>query len=315
MVRAAVVAGIAVLGMATLLGFLDGLSWLFELPGFFRVQYAAALGALAVAAILLRLYPAALSGIALVAVNAAVVAPVWAPQPEAALIGNERLRVLLVNVEEGNNRYQDVAALIEKLRPDVVGITELTPAWAESLEPALDGYRSTLAPQADPYGIGLYSRVPLVDARIERFPQDGGPPSVVATSELDGRRVTLVVTHVHTPFAGAVHERQLEAMAAARPRLGTRLAVCGDFNAVPWSTPLRRFASDAELQGISRTLDTSWPTWNPLLGVPLDNCFLSDGLVAVQSYHGPDVGSDHLPLVVELGLTRLERPTTAAAAP
>ena len=48
----------------------------------------------------------------------------------------------------------------------------------------------------------------------------------------------------------------------------------------------------------------SWPTWSSLLRVPLDNCFLSDGL-GVRAYRdGPNVGSDHRPLVVDLGVTK-----------
>src|SRR5262249_59857051 len=120
-----------------------------------------------------------------------------------------------------------------------------------------------------------------------------------------GLRVRLVVTHVHTPFAGSIHARQLHALArVSRPK---RVAVCGDFNSPPWSGPLRGFASEARLRdlyGGRAWSGYSWPTWSSLLRVPLDNCFVS-AQVAVREHHdGPSDGSDHRPLVVDLAVLR-----------
>jgi endonuclease/exonuclease/phosphatase (EEP) superfamily protein YafD len=305
--KAAVTAVVCALGAATLLSFLDGLSWFFELGTFFRFQYAVLLGTVASVAICLRLFRHFAAGLALAAVNLAVIAPIWLPAPDPALVSEDRVRVLLVNVEAGNDRYADVARLIEQTRPDVVGINELTPAWAEGLAAVLRPYgERSVAPQPDAYGIGLYSRIPLLSARIERFPADG-PPSVVAAFEIGDRPVTLVLTHVHTPFAGSVHARQYEALAEARGRLGDRLAICGDLNAVPWAAPVRRLAAAAGLSDSTRGrgLEYSWPSWNPLLAVPIDNCLVSDGVDVVERRSGPDVGSDHFPVVVELGITAL----------
>jgi endonuclease/exonuclease/phosphatase (EEP) superfamily protein YafD len=183
-------------------------------------------------------------------------------------------------------------------------VTELTPAWANGLRTALEPYRSRrLEPKDGAYGIGLYSKLPLAAADIERFPANG-PPTVVATVTVADEPVGLVLTHVHTPFAGAIHDRHLQALGAARPRLGNRLAVCGDFNAVPWSQPLRGFAAATELRSIHRGygLGGTWPAGVAALRLPIDNCLISEGLALLDRRLGPDVGSDHLPLIVELGL-------------
>lgn len=301
--KLAVVVLVAGFGVATLAGFLDRLFWLFELATFFRLQYAVVLGALALAALALRLFPAAVAAAILTAINLGVLMHAWAPPAAAASASGKTVEVLLANLEAGNDRYGRMAALVERTDADVVALNELSPDWARELEPSLEGYpyrkRALLG---GAYGIGLYSRLPLEHARIARFPVADGPPTVVAELELAGEPVTFVLTHVHTPFAGSIHERQLQALAAARPEMNERLVVCGDFNAVPWSGPLGDLRAEAGLHGSSDALDASWPTWGGLLGVPLDDCLTSDGVAVVSRSRGPDIGSDHYPLIVELAV-------------
>jgi endonuclease/exonuclease/phosphatase (EEP) superfamily protein YafD len=37
--------------------------------------------------------------------------------------------------------------------------------------------------------------------------------------------------------------------------------------------------------------------------VPIDSCLISRGLAVLEQAHGPDVGSDHLPLIIRFGLS------------
>lgn len=300
---------VALLGVLSVLGLLDRVAWVFVLAGVFRLQYivvlgAAALFALALGRIRLASIAAALAALNMVAIGVPLTAPATAAH--GPTMGS--LRLLIANVEVGNHRAGAVERLIERVQPDVVGIVELTPEMAGRLGRSLPGYRMRrLVPRNDAYGIGLYSRLPLDSARVARFPSDGGPPTVIARVRVAGKPVTVVVTHVHTPFAGSIHVRHLEALGRARSALGRNVAICGDFNTVPWSGPFRRLASDArmtELYGDDAWSGYSWPTWTSVLRVPLDNCLVSHGLAVTDYRHGPDIGSDHFPLVVDLALTR-----------
>jgi endonuclease/exonuclease/phosphatase (EEP) superfamily protein YafD len=282
--------------------------WGFELADVFRLQYLVLLVVSAAAALALRRPRLAVLAAAFALVNVAVLGISLTPGATASGgHAHGSLRVVVANVEVGNTDFEAVGRLLAETHPDVFGVTELTPAMANYLGRALPRYRARLlAPRSDAYGVGIFSRVPLRSARVIYLPADGGPPTAVASVRVGGRQVAVVVTHVHTPFAGSIHVRQLQALAAARAGLGRRVVVCGDFNTPPWSGPLRRFAGDAglrDLYGRHAWRGYSWPTWSALLRVPLDNCFLGDGLV-VRSYRdGPNVGSDHRPLVVDLGVT------------
>jgi endonuclease/exonuclease/phosphatase (EEP) superfamily protein YafD len=305
-----VTAVVVLVGTASVLGLLDRLSWVFVLAGVFRVQYLVVLTMAAVVAAVLRRPQLAGTAVALAALNVVVVGiPLTAGATAAAPWPTKgALRLVIANVEVGNTRFEAIERMIEKTKADVLGIIELTPALATRLHrtlPAYDVHR--IAVRDDAYGIGVFSRVPILSGRIERFPADGGPPTVVVRVRVGGEPVTVVLTHVHTPFAGSIHVRQLEALASARPRLGGRLAVCGDFNSVPWAGPFRRLTADAglhDLYGDDAWSGYSWPTWSTLLRLPLDNCLVGGGLVVTGHRHGDDIGSDHFPLVVDLAVLR-----------
>jgi endonuclease/exonuclease/phosphatase (EEP) superfamily protein YafD len=264
----------------------------------------------ALAALVLRRPRLAGAAAALALVNVVVLGVPLTTGATAASGGDAQgsLRLVVANVEAGNTDFAAVGRLVAETHPDVFGVTELTPAMARHLAREFPHYDARVVEtRRDAYGIGFFSRVPLRSTRVVHFPADGGPATVVARVRVAGRPVTLVVTHVHTPFAGSIHVRHLQALATARPNLGERVVVCGDFNTPPWSGPLRAFAADAglrDLYGNRAWSGYSWPTWSSVLRVPLDNCFVSSGVVVTAHHDGPDVGSDHRPLVVDLALTK-----------
>jgi endonuclease/exonuclease/phosphatase (EEP) superfamily protein YafD len=308
--RWSVTGAVVVVGLGTLVGLLDRVSWVFEGADVFRLQYLVVLLAAGLVALTVRRPRLALVAAALAAVNVAVLGIPLTGSVTASSGGAPAggLRLVVANVEVGNTDFGAVRRLVSETHPDLFGVTELTPAMARHLGGRLPGYRTrVLETRNDAYGIGLYSRRPLLSAKVVRFPADG-PPTIVARVRAAGRPVTVVVTHVHTPFAGSIHVRHLEALAsAAQSQLGERVIVCGDFNTPPWSGPLREFAADARLRdlyGSSAWSAYSWPTWAYVLRVPLDNCFVGSGVVVTAHHDGPGVGSDHRPLVVDVGVVK-----------
>jgi endonuclease/exonuclease/phosphatase (EEP) superfamily protein YafD len=306
--RAFVAGVVALVGLATVLGLLDRVSWVFEIADVFRLQYLVVLVAAAVAALLLRRPRLAALAAVLAAVNFAVLRIPATPNVTAASStpASGTLRLVVANVQVGNTDFAAVERLVAQTHPDLFGVSELTPAMARHLGENLRSYRiRVVETRRDAYGIGLYSRVPLLSAKVVRFPATG-PPTVVARVRVGGKPVAVVVTHVHTPLAGSIHVRHLHALAAAaRSDLGRRVVVCGDFNTPPWSGPLRDFAAHARLRdlyGSHAWAGYSWPTWAYVLRVPIDNCFLSNGVAVVGHHDGPNVGSDHRPLVVDIGV-------------
>lgn len=86
------------------------------------------------------------------------------------------------------------------------------------------------------------------------------------------------------------------------------LLVIGDWNSAPWSA---RFQQTLSRNGLKTAYPGGWPRttrfffdyrlhW--ILGSPVDQFAISDGIRVLDVSTGPDIGSDHLPLIVELEL-------------
>ena len=294
---------VALLAIGTVAGFLDRLSWIFEPADVFRVQYAAAAALVALLALVGRSIRVAVAAAVTAALNLAVVAPWHGIGNPPVPAGSPTVRIVAFNVDASNHRYRELGPLLARLEPEIVGLTEVTPEWAAAAREVRGLVPRRLVPERGAYGIALLSTAQPESVRVARFP-GSGPPVVAARFRIDGRPLTFVLVHLHTPFAGSVHVRELNALARARPRLGRRLVVCGDFNTVPWSAQLGDFAASTGLRDAfaGSWPSYSWPSWSPLLRVPIDHCLVSDGIAVLGRRYGPSGGSDHFPVVVDLAL-------------
>ncbi|MER7027526.1 MULTISPECIES: endonuclease/exonuclease/phosphatase family protein [Streptomyces] len=163
-------------------------------------------------------------------------------------------------------RQEAVLAVLDALRPDVVGLQEVWARGGENLAGRLAdrlGMHWTWAPFRAPQrwqrrigdpavdiGNAVLSRWPLVEhATVELPPRPGdddGRPALYARIDAPGHRVPFFTTHLTSALdASAVRCRQVEALAAfvAAHRGGTDFppVITGDFNAWPDSDEVRRF--------------------------------------------------------------------------
>jgi endonuclease/exonuclease/phosphatase (EEP) superfamily protein YafD len=81
--------------------------------------------------------------------------------------------------------------------------------------------------------------------------------------------------------------------------------VVGDFNATPWTSAFRRLLGTGELRNSQRGYGVS-PTWDVgrFWAVPIDHLVHGDGMVVTDRAVGPDLGSDHRPILVDLAPAR-----------
>ena len=87
-----------------------------------------------------------------------------------------------------------------------------------------------------------------------------------------------------------------EARHLAQP--GALALMAGDFNTTPWARGL--FAVEGQLRRASGAVP-SWPNaWGLLSVLPLDHVLTSNGWRLVEASRGPDLRSDHRPVVVRL---------------
>lgn len=289
-------------------GFLDGrFAALFFAPPF-RVQYAVCLG---VAALLYGAgkRPRRAAACALfAALNAAVVAPAFLPSDQPTNSG-PTLRLLLANTLWSNSEHERLLRLIEVERPDVIVLNEVTPSLWEALTPLRAVYPHHRAqPRHDAFGIALLSRLPLEEVELERL----GPlqrPWIRARLATAAGALHLVAVHP-TPPANrelmTITMAEMDLLGRELAGSGRPLVLLGDLNSTPWSARFRELLAATELRDSSRGfgMQPTFPVGLPPMRIPLDHALVSPELEVLDRRLGPEIGADHLPLLVDLRLPR-----------
>lgn len=281
--------------------------WPCELLEHFRVQYVVGGGVVAGCAALLGMR--GFTDAAIVAtllhvswISAELCQPPRPLPPDGAVV-----RVLFLNVHTESSSFGEVRQLIEDVQPDVIGLVEVDERWLRGVAPAVAGFAGRLEkPRGDNFGVALYTRAPLVGS-IEQL--GGTLPVAIGSSVLHGARVSLVLVHPLPPVSAAALRAQrdeLDAVAARARTIAGPVVVMGDFNATPWSRPYRRFVARSRLCD-SRAgfgIQATFPAASIVLRIPIDQVLASCSVGVGGRRVERDVGSDHLPVVVDLVVPR-----------
>jgi endonuclease/exonuclease/phosphatase (EEP) superfamily protein YafD len=218
------------------------------------------------------------------------------------------VKVLVSNVYHGNRQYGRIQRLIASEDPDVIGLVEIGDEWVRNLGDLRRRYPYHFELPGDRYvGLGLYSRLPLANARVMRV-RGAGTPTIAATLAAPGGDVEIILVHLPSPTDAAnLRRRNRQAAELARHvrSLGGPTLVAGDLNMTMWNRGYRPLARDARLANArgGRGVGPTWPAlW--LLGVPIDHILATEGLRLEGFRVLSGVGSDHLPIAAEFSVRR-----------
>ena len=270
----------------------------------FRVQYVVLGIGVATAAIALRQLRYVDIALVTMLVNALSIVPDLGASAQPTPANGARVRILVLNVLTANKSSDAVKRLIEDENPDVIGLVEVNQRWLDDLAPVLQTYGGRIAePRPDNFGIALFVRGQISGA-AEELGSD--VPTIVATVELAGvAPVTIIVTHPIPPISGralAQQEAQLDAVATRARTLTGTVIVMGDLNATPWSRPFDAFRHGSGLCDTRAGfgMQATFPASGWFLRIPIDHVLVSCSVGVHQRRVGRDVGSDHLPVIVDL---------------
>jgi endonuclease/exonuclease/phosphatase (EEP) superfamily protein YafD len=303
----------ALLAFATACAALARFWWIFELFVHFRVQYAAAGLLLGAALWALRWRLSAATALALAMVNLAYVATLFSPHAaDAESPTSVPLHVVALNVLGYNRDYDRVLEYLQRERPDVVVLTEVTPGWADALQAIESEYAFRWVHAGDlRSGIAVLSRQrPTATREIDLA--GTGHPSMLLALDTPGGPISLLGTHLFWPMGAdvaAVRDRQLERLAAIA-RQQVPLVIAGDLNTTQFSPRFHDLLHDGALANCAagRGFTPTWPTFVPVLLIQIDHCLATRG-VRVSGFHtGEYVGSDHYPIAFDVRAARAANP-------
>ncbi|MBW4693116.1 MAG: endonuclease/exonuclease/phosphatase family protein [Lyngbya sp. HA4199-MV5] len=305
-------AGLGLVTLLSLTGSLGWLHWRLDLTAHFKQQYLVVCLCAVVCLWLWRtcVWRRWLLGLSLfgLALNLVAVVPWYLPQPTVVTPAMQ-LRVLHANVLVRNRNHESVLALVKETNPEIAIFQEVNTRWLEALEPL----RTTLPyqyaePDAAGFGNVIFSALPLQQPSVQFLGQSEYASLVVQISK-GGKTVSLLTAHPPPPIREELFQWRNQWLAAIAPFARSQthpLIVIGDFNISMWSPYYQQAVQAAGLQN-SRAGFGILPSWSPRrwlpwLAIPIDHCLVSSDIVVQRTQTGRNIGSDHLPLLVELAI-------------
>lgn len=291
-----------------------------------RWPYAIPWLVLVLAAALARrrlLWPLAAAAVVLVGPIAGLCLP-W-----ARLVGpgGPTLRVLTCNIDGHDADARRLTALVAEAKPDVVALQECPPDFPVSWPSGWQVRRAGGLVVASPYSLGE------ADQSRRRHPPSRWPAvnALRCTVETPLGPVRICCVHLRTPRYGldetldrrtgvsparsaaltaGTADRRLESEELAAWLAGEPASsiIVGDFN-MPTDSAIYRAYWSRYANAFSTTgFGFGYTKWTPVgkwsYGLRIDHILTSPGLKPLRCRLGPDVGSDHLPLLAELAATK-----------
>jgi endonuclease/exonuclease/phosphatase (EEP) superfamily protein YafD len=232
--------------------------------------------------------------------------PFYVPAKSKGAFSGNSLRILLANVNTENRRYDLVQKMVIDENPDIIILEEISDEWMSKIGGLKERYPHHLeCPQDDNFGMALFSRIPLLEPKI-LFWGEYRLAYIEASLEFDRREIFLLAVHTLPPvrdFNWRMRNLQLDDMASIIRKKGNPSVLAGDLNVTPWSLNFKRFQNASGLKNSLKGFGSqpSWPTMLPPLLIPLDQCLLSNDIRVLKRKIGRGIGSDHYPLMIEIG--------------
>jgi endonuclease/exonuclease/phosphatase (EEP) superfamily protein YafD len=241
--------------------------------------------------------------------------PLYLPHP--ASVPDATVSILTMNVNSWNKDFSGVQKFIENDGADIVFIQELSPAMGDSLKANLSRYPYKIVEGREGnFGIGTFSKFELLDKQeLKLCPDD--ILTLCATINVHGTKIRLINTHPIAPLNDLYYvwrNQQLDALADLASQSNDATVLVGDLNVSYFSPFLKRLLKRGQLSdsefgfGVQPSWSAQWwPLHAPfdcvLFRLPLDHVLTKGPIVTLERRLLGDIGSDHLPLSVKLGLT------------
>ena len=240
------------------------------------------------------------------------------------------VRILTFNTDGGGAVAPRLAQLLAEWSPDFVALQECGPSLAEVVRRLPGWFHHEVR------ALCFLSRYPLLDSMVmdrrafEKLKQSaadiGGSGDVVRyTVKMPGGPVNVTNLHLETPRKG-LESLLSGTFSAEKLRSNTELRLIESDLAMKWvdgGTAPAIVAGDFNTPVESRIFQGAWGNFtdafsragfgfgmtrlNGWIRVRIDHVLTGRGWYADQARLGPDLGSDHLPLIVDLTLVLRQR--------
>ena len=208
--------------------------------------------------------------------------------------------LFVYNLHSANKDYQKTIDFIKKSHFDHISLIEVTPEWEQAIIRGLSEEFPHIVSQAqrNNFGIMFLSK--------HKFTGTVHTHEDIPYLQADfGDDFSLFTIHPMPPLNQHMFQlRQglLDQLAENVTVANPNRLVCGDFNTVPWSPNFKSFEKKTNLTNAAKSfgVQPTWPSSPWFLRIPIDHCLVSQNIIIDNFEVGPDLGSDHLPLIIRI---------------
>ena len=224
------------------------------------------------------------------------------PDPE------NTLAILFANVLQENRDAYSLRRIIRRNDADLVLLVETDDWWLNQLRAEFNDHPyQVLHPLDNTYGMILFSRLELIDPKVEYLVEDK-VPSIRGRARLrSGRVIEIRCLHPPPPvpkLAQTSEPRDAELIVVGKENRENNIpfVVFGDLNDVAWSRNNYLFQNISGLLDprVGRGFYHTFHAKIPFLRFPLDHLFHSNHFRLVEFRRLGYFGSDHFPVYVKL---------------
>jgi endonuclease/exonuclease/phosphatase (EEP) superfamily protein YafD len=250
----------------------------------------------------------------ILSINAYDIIPLFA-QKEIPVVSGKTHKLTIVQFNRYIDNLQDDKVIQwlsnEKSEFDIVLIQEINPGFVQELKSLVQIYPyQYVTPQRGNFGQALLSRKEFISDIPKTSPDK---PSFYITTKIrlsETDSLTLYGIHIlppKTPKMAIKRNSQLEIIGESISNDPSKTKiVLGDFNVTPYSYYFSQLKKTIRLKNTMAGfgLQNSWPSLSPLdiFRIPIDHVFVSKNIQVVDRRIGPNLGSDHFPVIVKLSL-------------
>ncbi|MDP0498267.1 MAG: endonuclease/exonuclease/phosphatase family protein [Verrucomicrobiota bacterium JB024] len=290
---------VLVLAAATLAPHWGERDWRLDGLSHFRMEYIVLLGLLALFTVFTRRVVLFVLTLVFLCWNGAEI--FHAPDPAPPPVGEKLYKAASFNIHTRNREFDKILAWVKEEKPDFFVIVEATDAM-EPLYDALDEIypqKKRRSMGRGGFGAVIFSHYPISDDKFAW----AGTGTVQVRIELPEGPIILVAMHPQAPVskeAWGWRNGTFEDIARFCAAQHDPLVLMGDMNCSPWSPFYKEFEQESGLHppNVRWLPRRTWPAGLPFLWTPIDQFFVSNGIHPVAEWTGPELGSDHYPIIM-----------------
>lgn len=228
-----------------------------------------------------------------------------------------KVKILSANVNIFNNDYTPIINLIEIEQPDIAVLIEVNKKWVNQLEILDPDYPYSLGDiQYQALNVIVYSKRPLNNSKIDFWGETPHTsPVIEAQQTLDNTTFDLLAAHPLPPFKPSFFQSRnnyFDRMSEWARSQTNPIIIIGDLNITVWSPYYKKLIRETNLKNtrkgfgllptwLAGGMPLNWSLWMyHFFGLPIDHCLIDPQIQVSQMQVGPNVKSDHLPIVVDL---------------